>query len=45
MDEVRVDIDVENNRISISNNGKGIPVTKHAKEGVYVVGKPDYRLN
>ncbi|KAM9424220.1 DNA topoisomerase 2-alpha [Pholidichthys leucotaenia] len=33
---IRVTIDVENNTISIWNNGKGIPVVEHKVEKVYV---------
>ncbi|KAJ3332095.1 DNA topoisomerase 2 [Blyttiomyces sp. JEL0837] len=36
MDTVRVNIDKEDNRISIYNNGRGIPIQVHATEGVYV---------
>ena len=36
MDTIKVTIDKENNSISVFNNGKGIPVQVHAKEGVYV---------
>jgi DNA gyrase/topoisomerase IV subunit B len=36
MDTIRVDIDRENNVFSVYNNGKGIPIEMHAKEGVYV---------
>ncbi|KAI9193271.1 DNA topoisomerase [Polychytrium aggregatum] len=36
MTELRVNIDRENSSISVLNNGKGIPVEIHAKEGVYV---------
>eukprot|EP01114_Cavostelium_apophysatum_P018499 TRINITY_DN5733_c0_g1_i1.p1 TRINITY_DN5733_c0_g1~~TRINITY_DN5733_c0_g1_i1.p1 ORF type:complete len:1490 (-),score=519.65 TRINITY_DN5733_c0_g1_i1:58-4527(-) len=36
MSEIRVDIDKENNTISVFNNGKGIPVMIHKSEGVYV---------
>ncbi|XP_068023099.1 DNA topoisomerase 2-alpha [Melanerpes formicivorus] len=33
---IRVTIDVENNTISVWNNGKGIPVVEHKVEKVYV---------
>lgn len=36
MSALKVDIDPENNRVSVWNNGAGIPVAMHAKEGVYV---------
>ncbi|KAL5986279.1 DNA topoisomerase 2 [Asimina triloba] len=36
MDSVKVDIDVEQNCISIYNNGDGVPVEIHQQEGVYV---------
>lgn len=36
MTTLKVDIDTENNRVSVWNNGAGIPVAMHAKEGVYV---------
>lgn len=36
MDSLKVEIDRENNVISIYNNGRGIPIQMHAKEGVYV---------
>ncbi|KAJ3160651.1 DNA topoisomerase 2 [Geranomyces michiganensis] len=36
MDTLKVNIDKENNQISIYNNGQGIPIEMHAKEGVYV---------
>ncbi|EPS73185.1 hypothetical protein M569_01571, partial [Genlisea aurea] len=36
MDSVKVTIDVENNMISIYNNGDGVPVEIHQEEGVYV---------
>ncbi|ODQ67105.1 type II DNA topoisomerase, partial [Nadsonia fulvescens var. elongata DSM 6958] len=36
MDELRVDIDVENNTVSIFNNGKGIPIQMHEKENMYI---------
>ncbi|RWW33854.1 hypothetical protein GW17_00001394 [Ensete ventricosum] len=36
MDAVKVEIDVNANRISIYNNGDGVPVEIHQEEGVYV---------
>jgi DNA topoisomerase II len=36
MDSVKVDIDAEANRISVYNNGDGIPVEIHGEEKVYV---------
>lgn len=36
MDVLKVNIDVENSLISVYNNGKGIPIQVHKKEGVYV---------
>ncbi|KAI3510850.1 hypothetical protein L1887_17987 [Cichorium endivia] len=36
MDTVKVTIDVEQNLISVYNNGDGIPVEVHQEEGVYV---------
>lgn len=36
MDTIKVDINKEENSISIYNNGKGIPVEIHAVEKVYV---------
>lgn len=36
MTELRVDYDTASNTISVWNNGPGIPVAKHAKEGVWV---------
>lgn len=36
MDTIKVDIDSENNQISIYNNGKGIPVVMHKEEKMYV---------
>uniref|UniRef100_A0AC35UG86 DNA topoisomerase 2 n=1 Tax=Rhabditophanes sp. KR3021 TaxID=114890 RepID=A0AC35UG86_9BILA len=36
MDTICVDIDQKANRISIFNNGKGVPVTLHQTEKVYV---------
>lgn len=36
MDTIRVDIDREQGRITVWNNGKGIPVVIHKEEKVYV---------
>ncbi|XP_068651823.1 DNA topoisomerase 2-like [Aristolochia californica] len=36
MDSVKVDIDAEQNCISVYNNGAGVPVEMHQEEGVYV---------
>lgn len=36
MDTIRVNIDLENCRITIWNNGKGIPVVIHKEENMYV---------
>ena len=36
MDTIKVDIDRTKGTISIYNNGRGIPIVVHAKEGVYV---------
>jgi len=36
MTMIKVKIDVEHNKISVWNNGKGIPVVMHPKEKVYV---------
>ncbi|XP_040923149.1 DNA topoisomerase 2-alpha isoform X3 [Toxotes jaculatrix] len=36
MNCIKVNIDVENNTISVWNNGKGIPVVEHKVEKVYV---------
>jgi len=33
---IKVTIDEKNNKISVWNNGKGIPVAMHPKEKVYV---------
>ena len=35
MDSLRVTIDVENNVISVYNNGKSIPIEIHREENVY----------
>eukprot|EP00106_Octopus_bimaculoides_P022777 XP_014790219.1 PREDICTED: DNA topoisomerase 2-beta-like [Octopus bimaculoides] len=36
MNTIKIDIDSENNRIKIWNNGKGIPVVEHKTEKMYV---------
>ncbi|XP_068992857.1 DNA topoisomerase 2 isoform X1 [Neodiprion pinetum] len=36
MDMIKIDIDVENNTISVWNNGQGIPVVIHKEEKMYV---------
>ncbi len=36
MDEIRVTIDAETGQISVRNNGRGIPIEIHAKEGIYI---------
>ena len=36
MDSVKVEINVEQNIISVYNNGDGVPVEIHGEEGVYV---------
>ncbi|CAG8482548.1 2580_t:CDS:10 [Diversispora eburnea] len=36
MDTIRVNIDKEQNVISVYNNGKGIPIEIHKEEGIYV---------
>lgn len=36
MDQIKIDIDSENNTISVWNNGKGIPVVVHKEENMYV---------
>jgi DNA topoisomerase II len=36
MDCIKINIDRENNIISVYNNGRGIPVRIHEKEKVYV---------
>jgi len=34
--QIKVNIDVENNMISVLNTGDGIPVVQHAEHGVYI---------
>jgi DNA topoisomerase-2 len=36
LNEIRVDVDAENTRITVFNNGSGIPIEIHSKEGCYV---------
>eukprot|EP00834_Sanchytrium_tribonematis_P001976 NODE_54_length_30443_cov_1.442954.p1 type:complete len:1216 gc:universal NODE_54_length_30443_cov_1.442954:23418-27065(+) len=36
MREIRVDIDVKENKISVKNDGRGIPIEKHKVENVWV---------
>lgn len=36
MDTIKVTVDRQNNTISIWNNGRGIPVQIHEKEGIYI---------
>lgn len=36
MDALKVTIDREKNQISVHNNGKGIPVEMHKKEGIMI---------
>jgi DNA topoisomerase-2 len=36
MDQIKVTIDREKNQISVMNNGKGIPVEMHKKEGIMI---------
>lgn len=36
MNYLKVTIDQKNNRISVRNNGKGIPVQKHREYGIYI---------
>jgi DNA topoisomerase-2 len=36
MDSLKVDIDVEAGTISVYNNGRGIPIEMHSKEGIYI---------
>ena len=36
MTELRIDIDREKGRLSVYNNGKGIPVVMHKEHGIYV---------
>ncbi|XP_014218096.1 DNA topoisomerase 2 isoform X3 [Copidosoma floridanum] len=36
MDSIKIDVDVDNNTISVWNNGKGIPVVVHKEEKMFV---------
>lgn len=36
MDTIKVNVDVKNNRITIYNNGSGIPIVIHKEEKVYI---------
>ena len=36
MTELKITIDKENNRLSVYNNGKGIPVVMHKEHNIYV---------
>ncbi|EPB79848.1 DNA gyrase/topoisomerase IV, A subunit [Ancylostoma ceylanicum] len=36
MNELRVDVDREQGKITIFNNGRGLPIEIHPKEGIYV---------
>ncbi|KZT08970.1 type II DNA topoisomerase [Laetiporus sulphureus 93-53] len=36
MDTIKVNIDVENNIISVLNSGRGIPIEIHSKEKIYI---------
>lgn len=36
MDEIRVTIDREKGEVSVWNNGRGIPIEIHSKEGIYI---------
>jgi DNA topoisomerase-2 len=36
MDTLKITIDREKHQISVMNNGRGIPVEKHKKEGVMI---------
>ena len=36
MDRLDIDIDPENNSISVRNNGKGIPIAMHSEHKCYV---------
>ncbi|KAJ9299821.1 hypothetical protein DTO271G3_2705 [Paecilomyces variotii] len=36
MDEIRITVDRESGEISVWNNGRGIPIEIHSKEGMYV---------
>src|ERR1700733_5144447 len=36
MDTLKVEINVENNSISVYNNGRGIPIEIHSQEKIYI---------
>lgn len=36
MDTIKVTIDIENNTISVLNNGRGIPIEMHSREKIYI---------
>ena len=36
MNKIMIEIDAETNRISVWNNGKGIPIEIHKEHGVYI---------
>ena len=36
MDTIRVDLDLDKGRISVMNNGKGIPIEQHKKHKMYI---------
>jgi DNA topoisomerase-2 len=36
MDTLKIEIDVENGKISVYNNGRGIPIEIHSKEKMYI---------
>lgn len=36
MDSFKVNIDTENNVISVYNNGRGIPIEIHSKEKIWI---------
>jgi DNA topoisomerase II len=36
MDMIKVNVDIENQTISVFNNGRGIPIEIHKEEKVYV---------
>ncbi|KAK5017589.1 DNA topoisomerase 2 [Cryomyces antarcticus] len=36
MDEIKVTVDPDKGEISVRNNGRGIPIEMHEKEGIYV---------
>ena len=36
MDTLKINIDRTKNQISVYNNGRGIPIEKHKKEGIMI---------